>query len=86
MNQQIIQIHWIDALINSYPGGYKFLKFFNFLNPSKKTTKSKHLDKIIDLLHDEDSRSKMETKAAKVVSRTEVPQDLLFKLDALCVE
>ena len=55
MNQQIIQIHWIDALINSNSSFYWFFKFLHFLNPSYLwqywKVSEDNSTKIIDLLH-----------------------------------
>ena len=66
MNQQIIQIHWIDALINSKATFYRILRALNFLNPSCLQFKncrsmfiSDNSTKIIDILHNADMREQL---------------------------
>ena len=66
MNQQIIQIHWIDALINSKASFYRLLRALNFLNPSclqfkncRSVFVSDNSTKIIDILHNADMREQL---------------------------
>ena len=97
MNQQIIQIHWIDALINSKSSFYRFFKFLHFLNPTCfwkccKPAEDRTM-KIIHILHNPDIREQLESDPESITKQAQLMRDntaitpaLKCKLDNLCSE
>ena len=84
MKQQIKQIQWIDATINSHSVFYKSLHCIRSLLfiCFKKNAKPQH--KILDVIH---SRNKNDQcKVVNVDSQdNDIDQDLRSKLDDLCI-
>ena len=84
MKQQVVQIQWIDALLNSNKGFYPFLRFVRSVIFVCFDEGSKPEHKILDLIH---NRNQGESTHVSVDSENEkVEKDLRSKLDNLCIE
>ena len=100
VTQQIVQIHWIDALLNSRSSFYQFFKKLNFLNPTglckccrrggnKDASKS---TKIVNVLHGcKDGELLNDIEKISGLSRVDrdnqaISAELKKKLDDLCIK
>ena len=98
VTQQIIQIHWIDALLNSKASFYRFFDKLNFLNPTSLccrrggNTDISKSTKIVNILHSRKHGDLLnDFEKISGLSRCDrddqaISAELRKKLDDLCVK